>query len=422
MDIHKRALRTVLATVCACSAVAGIGMAAAPGSALAAPCLTGSGSSLQGEQQQHWIALKPLGCAEELTYTSTSSGKGLTEFGLEGAFELTPAESGTGSLDGFIGTDDAPTTTALMKTEAGMKKADTKAETMPIVAAPIAIIVHLPSGCSITGTVNISNIHLSDVFAGEEITWAELLGPAASEGCTGKPMPNARSDASGTSYAFKQYLCQVEPVTWGNIAKECESGDGLVVDAATWPELHKPTLFKHLKGTEEVENKGSAGEVEAVEAEEGSIGYVNQANAAKGNFVASQSGATEFWTTVENGEEPVKNGTEGNCPSEYTGGLPTAGASWSAVHLALDTQAGAYPICTLTYDIGWEKYETTELELPANYNGKTKAKEIGIKAKAYFEYMAGTGQSHIAEYYSPLPTKGTKNIKTLAASIAKLVG
>jgi ABC-type phosphate transport system substrate-binding protein len=434
MDIYKRALRTVLATVCTCSAVAGIGMVAAPGSALAAPCLTGSGSSLQSEQQQHWIGLKPLGCAEEVSYKSTSSGKGLTEFGLEGAFELTPVESGTGVLDGFIGTDDAPTTTVLAHTETGAKKADSKAETMPIVAAPIAVILDPPTACKVTTGFKIPNAVLNELWLGKYTEWGTFLtaaGAAHSGTCTAAVTRQVRSDSSGTSFAFKQYLCQINPSGWGKVtnASECESGKEFVVDAATWP----GTVSKeHEEGSplKKVPNEGSKGEANAVFLTPGSVGYVNLANAVSAGFKPYGTGTgqsvTKFWAQIENeagppveDSEPI-SGTKGNCPTTFGGTIPAIGASWSTVHLAKLGQKGAYPICTFTYDIAWHaaKYLTAELE--KEYGGKAAAEAIGAKAKAYFEYMAGglTGDAAIAEYYSPLP----KNVRERAEEIAPEVG
>src|ERR1700722_4488101 len=142
MDMYLRMRRAGIATVCACSAVAGVGMAAGPGSALALPvvncaAITGSGSSLQAEQQTLWTSLvgtvgfllKINKLTEEcspgnpaISYTATSSGKGLAEFGA-GTSVLEPKEAGNAALklDAYIGTDDPPTKAQLgeMKVEAG---------------------------------------------------------------------------------------------------------------------------------------------------------------------------------------------------------------------------------------------------------------------------------------------------------------
>ncbi|HEY2631427.1 MAG TPA: substrate-binding domain-containing protein [Solirubrobacteraceae bacterium] len=438
MGIYNQARRWALTVMCSAVALAGLSVAA-PGSASAAVCITGSGSSLQGEQQTLWTGVGGFACgAETVEYLSTSSGKGLSEFGISPS-GLKVAESGNGTkLDAFVGTDDAPTLTELANTKGGAGTAETTAWTAPVVAAPIAVIMHLPSGCKLkTGVtlVVVSPIHLSEVFAGGTVTWATLLGSNVEGTCTGIPMRDVRSDASGTSFAFKQFLCKAGGVAvWAN-NEECESGLGFVVDAATWPkeaEVGKVILIKHLNKaeTEEIENKGSAGEAEAVENEEGSIGYVNLANAAKtpGKFVSAKTGATIFWVDVEdhlkNGQNPEKGTKEGNCPGEYE--FPTGvqkeaeEGMWAKVHLASTGSSGAYPICTFTYDIGWESYATTELK--AKYGAGFAT--VGTDTKEYFEYMTSPlkGQAKIAEYYSPLPTTvapgNTKSVQEIAEEIA----
>jgi ABC-type phosphate transport system substrate-binding protein len=424
MGIYNQARRWAVAVVCTAGAVAGLSVAA-PGAASAA-CITGSGSSLQAEQQTKWTGLFVPVCGA-IEYTSTGSGKGLKEFGIEGT-ELLKTESGNGTkLDAYIGTDDAPTLTELGKTNGGGLTAETTAWTAPVVAAPIAVIVHLPSTCKINKTVTVTGANLSKAFAGEAITWAELFGAGNVEGtCTGKPMRDVRSDGSGTSFAFKQYLCQVEAAVWGT-GGECESGDGFVVDAATWPAGTEAALLKHLnKESVEVENEGSKGVVEAVENEEGSIGYVNLANAAAGGkFVLSVANATKFWVNVETSgksEDPEKGTKEGNCPTSYT--FPTMAIEteakegmWAKVHFASPSTVNAYPICTFTYDIGWENYKTTKLEV--EYAGK--GTEVGEAAKEYFEYMTsateGQLKASIKEYYAPLPT-GAKSVRAIAEEIA----
>lgn len=163
---------------------------------------------------------------------------------------------------------------------------------------------------------------------------------------------------------------------------------------------------------------------------EGSIGYVNLANAVSAGFEPVGEGAgqstTEFWLPIEGGaegsgevEEPVKESTKGNCPTSYSFENSTIETeaekgSWSRVHLAENEEAGAYPLCTFTYDVGWASY-TGE---PLNKEYGSKGAEVGSTAKAYFEYMTktgtGKGQNDIANYYSPLPG----NVQIIAEKIA----
>lgn len=453
MGICRQVRRFALGVACASGLVAGAGMAVAPGAALATVAcanITGSGSTLQVEQQEKWItevktnkAISGTGANEctaapTIEYdllTGTGSGMGLEEFGIQesgGKFELIPTLSSNGTkLDAYVGTDDPPTEAQLAHTKggAGSKTAETTALTVPTVAAPIAIIIHLPAECTLSSEANVTNAHLSTVFADETITWSTLLGAAVSGSkCSEKPMVDVRSDSSGTSFALKQYLCQVNPSLWGKVTKseECESGKEFVTDASKWPnETITPEvpLLKHTKG----ENLGSPGEAEAVSEEAGSIGYVNLANAAADKFELSKGSL--FWANIE-GEsgtefaDPLVNASTANCPTTYS--FPTGVQAeaekgfWTKVHLAQKGTKGAYPICTFTYDIGWENYKTTALE--ADYS--SKGTEVGATAKAYFEYMTKTGskgQSKLAGDYAPLPT-GLNSVQEIAEKIGKKIG
>jgi ABC-type phosphate transport system substrate-binding protein len=457
MGIYARVRHLALVAICASGLVAGIGMAAAPGSALAAKvkcvAVTGSGSSLQAEQQTKWTGIVnpatfvlKVGTANEceafankVTYTATSSGQGLEEFGLQEnaatkKFEVNKTKSGNGTtLDAFVGTDDPPTEAALKEAATA---SGTSALVVPTVAAPVAIVLHPPVGClNLTYPLNIPNSELSSVFS-KTLTWDKVLlqsGATIDEltagACSSNVLVEVRSDASGTSFATKQYLCQVNSTTWGS-GGACESGDGFVSDAVSWPGTVDTT---HIEGGKSVENKGSKGEAEAVKLTAGSIGYVNLANAVQAGFLPTIHKPTLaaqhllIVATVQNKEEPVKTteNTKGNCPTSYTfaaGVKVEAEASkWAKVHLAnAEAPSGAYPLCTFTYDVGWANYKATVLEGVANYNGL--GTETGATAQGYFEYMTKTGasegQGNVENYYSPLPT----SVQTVAEVVAKKVG
>jgi ABC-type phosphate transport system substrate-binding protein len=419
MGNYRRARRLMLAAACTCSAVAGIGITAAPGTAFACT-LTGSGSSLQASQQTHWTG-SYTPCT--VTYTSTSSGKGLEEFGMPGG-KLVPRLT---PMDGFVGTDDPPTK-ALLKE--GNEASETNPITVPVIAAPVAVIFHLPSGCVPTSSeFVVGNTVLSELWLGKYKNWDEFLTAAgvsveSATNCTKETTikKEVRSDSSGTSFAFKQYLSQINSTEWSSF----------VSDAETWP-TGTAALTTHSGGTL---NEGSGGEATAVSAETGSVGYVNEANAVSASFKAYAAKATTFWARIRNtgaAGEPV-SGTKGNCPSTLTTALTTAqkeeakgegtegtfGPVWATVHLANKGTSTAYPLCTLTYDVGWakEKYKTTKLEAALIYG--TKAAEIGEAAKAYFAFMVSSteGQSKVAEYYSALPSA----IQAIAAEDASKVG
>lgn len=430
MGIYQRMRRSALAAVCACGVVTGVGLAAGPGSAFAVECekIAGSGSSLQAAQQSKWIEKKGkfVGCtpSEEpvITYLSTSSGAGLEEFGMEkGNKVLKPRE---GHLDAFVGTDDPPNKATLLQAkEATTEGAEsTKAITVPTVAAPVSVIIHPPAECVPTAAeFKLTNEVLDKLWIGFYANWKTFLTAAVGAGGfeekTAKACENAvikhevRSDSSGTSFAFKQYLSQIDATEWNSVGKE------FVTDEPTWP-VGTGKITEHEEGGKKVPNKGSGGEAKAVGLEAGSVGYVNLANAAEGEFIKYAAKGTKFWARIRNAGaagDPEGTGKVGNCPEAVTltakqkeeakgeGAEGVNGPNWSTVHLASTGTAGFYPICTLTYDVGWEAYTVKKLEAAEEYNKKGTAVEN--TSELYFIFMTGSGQAvgKIANYYSKLP-------------------
>ncbi|HEY2571362.1 MAG TPA: hypothetical protein VGI27_07805, partial [Solirubrobacteraceae bacterium] len=82
------------------------------------------------------------------TYTSTSSGPGLSEFGNDDGTLKTAKDTVAGPLglfDGLVGSDDPPTTgqIALANLASGAHEL-----TVPVAQAPVAVLLSLPSGIS----------------------------------------------------------------------------------------------------------------------------------------------------------------------------------------------------------------------------------------------------------------------------------
>ncbi|HTA15851.1 MAG TPA: hypothetical protein VK781_13430 [Solirubrobacteraceae bacterium] len=440
---------------------------ATPGSALAVTCanLNGTGSSLQKVQQETWTATASAAaklageCAAKITvlYAAEGSGAGLTEFGMEAGFELTPGLGIGGELDGFIGTDDPPT--AKQQEEVKLvvaKHAGTEADVIAPLAAPIAMIMHLPTGCELEvgAEPEVTQAALEGFWRHSGLTWKEMLesGKALTnlKGITceekvvaEKNIDEVRSDGSGTSYAFKQWMCQIAGAgvnEWGVAAGKCEVENGggakeYINDSKNWPETQvrkgltcesEVNPCSELHGAKVANEKGS-GEVAAVSATANSIGYANTADAVAGGFEAGgKKLSSTFWVKVENFEtagekfsDPLKEEPSGllvgNCPTAnpLTAAQETEAKKneWGTVHLAQGKKAVlGYPACTLTYDVGWVSYLTAELTkgaAPLYYLTAALAEEIGNSAKAYFKYMlsATEGQNEIQDDYSPAPAK-----------------
>jgi ABC-type phosphate transport system substrate-binding protein len=496
MNRHYKARRLV-ATAAAClgtTAVAGL-IGSAP--ALAAnPCATNyaSGSSLQNNAQKEvWLAAGGFvahdpNClaAPTQTYTKTSSEEGLSEFGnVTGKLEIKwdkTAEAQT-ALDGWVGSDDAPTAGEIGNASRATPAASPIELTIPVAQAPVAVLLSLPSGCELEPVagkavhVEIENATLDELWQGNKFpTWSTFLKAIEAAGglanvksihevtagaCSGAITREVRSVGSGTSYAFKSYLAQVDPTEWAQYA----------TDYVNWPGTPS-TEFNSVANH-------SGGELAQHVAENpGSVGYANTADAATiykcldtactTGDVGFSGAATEttdgssalhqiLWTKVQNNGTAVKSGTftpgyatpqngsglpkaseyTGNCatgkitPSEY-GAPHSAEDSWNGVlasdpNADVDLSGNFYPICALTYDLAWKHYNETNLA--SFYNNthispNTTDEEIKETTKNYLTYVtsaaAGEGQAAIDSwFYQSLPSALQVKAAAAAADIQK---
>jgi ABC-type phosphate transport system substrate-binding protein len=270
------------------------------------------------------------------------------------------------------------------------------------------------------------------------VTWTELArqigaGTPVGTACEVTPIAMVRSDASGTSFAFKQYLSQIKSSVWA----------GFVTNEPTWPTATQAKII-HINGNKEViENHGSKQEGLAVVETANSIGYVNVSNAASDGIKAwNKNGQNKvYWGQVQNNglgtssveaAEPVKTVSGkivGNCPPTYTfqtkqvqtktEGKPPV---WAGIELAnINSASGVYPLCTFTYDVAWEKYKTKALEEAKAYGGL--GEQVGNTVKEYLKFLLSEkeGQKDIEtgtpEYYAPLP----KNVREIAEKAVSFI-
>jgi ABC-type phosphate transport system substrate-binding protein len=446
MRNHSRACRLALTALCAGTSLGAAGLAVAPGQALAkAPttvaCSTlwGSGSSLQTPAQENTFsqvaatdgAFKNCTSAPSVLYNyeadgttpypggGTGSGAAQSEFALGSPSAITPSKSSNAEfLDGFGGSDSAPNATAL---SAAASTAGTDAEVAPIIQAPVAVVVDLPSGCTISAQPLVRNLDLLAAWE-NNTTWETLLTDAGAKptgsGCNTSITLEARSDSSGTTYAFRQYLYQLSQITGDGVYTTAQ----ISTSASAWPaSVHVDEDDNGGPGAGA--NAGSGGESGAVATNRGSIGYVNAADANQDNsFNKWAKGKTQFWVELQNngttstkvtGAQPATSKNVGNCYATYTGSLPssTTDPDWSNVFVADPTMKSktVYSLCTLTYDIAWKSYvsdSTVASYYNGNYSGETPA---GVEAstKDYLTWLVGTakkqGQTVVPTYYSKLP-------------------
>jgi hypothetical protein len=334
MNRHHMVIRLAALVASACAAIGVASLATASSALAAAKCASGgyaSGSSLQSEAwKKIWLTStgwgKHLGACSSLptiTYTATSSGEGLDEFGNNNgtldpnidttAFKSSSTykdEQGTGAvLDWFVGSDDAPNNAQDSNAEvaSGDKKGELEEIAVPVAEAPVSVIFSLPAKCTIAeGT----KLHLSDktlvqIWEGTQVapvkglgeipaeapykaaTWGSLLTllkipiVEATE-CENPITLQARETESGTSYAFKSFLALAyDQSIYNTTTEQFETRglwDGYITDAPTWPST-----------TEQKGNAKGSNLVQKTAENPGSIGYANTADAVSsknGSFTA----------------------------------------------------------------------------------------------------------------------------------------
>lgn len=417
----------LMGTSAAVLAIAGIGAS----SAVAAPAcpnagtIAGRGSSLQKEAQAVWTAGYTADCTSKPTkaeYTSTSSGSGLEGFGFKGTSSVTY------SLQ-FIGSDDAPNATQIASAEtAGL---GAKPIIVPVAQTAIAIDVHPPTGCKFKTGKGITWANLNQIWGGSTITeWSQIANiEATTAGACNKPITRVvRSDGSGTTYQFKNYLSTLEtttgitaeglPCTTDGHTKWAELEE---VGAANKPNITWPHCSASASSLEPVE--GGGGVAAKVVELEGSIGYsalpdTKSKGATPALLENSNVGGEVKY--AEAGKEETKEGLTyktarcENSRYEVPAGAQSSGSgvavNWSTVFGAQPKIGGSeYPLCTLTYDVGWNNYVTAGYETEAVAKGTTATawgEDVGDYIKNYI-VPTSQGQKAIREkWYSAMPTDG----------------
>ncbi len=432
------------ATTAAIMAVGG----ADASSALALTCpgaeavsIQGRGSSLQRVGQEQWTGrvvptaegttpytelTGPVGYAKTVanggcheaavSYTSTSSGSGLT------AFRFT----GTGSIltsFAFVGSDDGPTVPQIENAESATSK-KAKPLIIPVAETAIGVPINLPSGCSFKSGQGLTWAQLNGIFAGTITTWNDAaLSSAITGTCTGNITRVVRTEASGTSTQFKNYLAELQ-ASHGGAAPGC--------GFTNWSELKavggspEPNIeWPECRGI--IKREPGGGEVAKFVAEtHGTIGY-----AALPDVKSKSATPAPLQDFSEEGEArfakpEAASGEVSNCgarsytvPSGVREGESGVNASWFEVFGSNATVGGSlYPVCTLTYDIAWNNYK----EAGYGTNGPKIAKNV----KAYLEYVLTTGQS-VGHWYQALPqpetakTGAPKNVLGAAKTALALI-
>lgn len=320
----------------------------------------GAGSTAQQAAQEAWVAeFEKANSSVTVSYDAVGSGGGREQFIAGGV--------------AYAGSD------AAFSTEEGeLEKAEKRCKPgqlieVPDYISPIAIIYNLPG----VEELKLDPETLAKIFAQEITSWDD---PAIAKDNPGVELPSTRitpvnrSDESGTTQNFTEYLSEVVPSVWTYEV----SGD--------WP----------VKGGEAA--SGTSGVVEAVSAGEGAIGYADASQAGELSIAKVKVGSEWAEPTPEAAAKIVEESPLDKelSPSKYT----------IAFELDRKTESqGTYPIVLVSYLIACTKYGSAE-------------EAEGVKA--YAEYVVSPeGQELAAEQAgsAPLSSALTKKVTPAVEAI-----
>ncbi|MDT3706616.1 MAG: phosphate ABC transporter substrate-binding protein PstS [Thiobacillus sp.] len=243
-------------------------------------------------------------------------------------------------------------------TDAPLKETDLNAAKLvqvPTVMGGVTIVTNVPGIGS--GKLKLDGVTAADIFRGAITKWND---PAIARLNPGVKLPNLaitvahRSDGSGTTYAFTNYLAKQ------SIAFKRDVGAGNTVN---WP-------------ANAVGGKGNPGVAANVQKIKGAIGYVDIADAMKNNmnFIALKNRAGNYIV-----------------PNQDAVADAAAGANFKVRGMAPDlldqSHKNAWPITTATYALAYEKGDDAARQKGvvdfftwSLNNGQKMAEELGFVA------------------------------------------
>ncbi|UQN05368.1 phosphate ABC transporter substrate-binding protein PstS [Deinococcus sp. QL22] len=253
-----------------------------------------------------------------------------------------------------------------------MKDAPAKLLQIPTAIGAVVPAYNVPG---VTTPLKFTGKVLADIYLGKIKTWGDKSIAALNPGVTIPPLPITvarRSDGSGTTYVFADYLAKV--------SSEWKSKVG-VGNSLQWP-----------VGTGARGNDGVAGVVKSTP---GAIGYVElvYAKQNKLTFGSVQNRAGKF-VVADNGPAAAA-------------ALGVVIPADTRVSITNSANADAYPIASFTYVIFYQDQK---------YGNRTEAQ--GKALKNLLTWMITTGQQYNEPLdYSKLPTNVLNKAKALVNSI-----
>jgi phosphate transport system substrate-binding protein len=251
-----------------------------------------------------------------------------------------------------LGASDAPLTDQQLSDAPG------KILHFPSVMGAVVIAYNIPN---FTGTLRLTGALVADIYAGKITKWNDPKIMAVNPGAT---LPDQdivvchRSDGSGTTYIFSDYLSKVSP-SWAT-----DPGKGT---SLKWP--------TGLGG------KGNEGVTALVQQTPGAIGYIELIYALNNHipFAELQNKAGNWVKASLEGVTAAAASVANNMPSDFRVSITDAPGP------------EAYPISSFTYLIVYQKQSD---------------KEVGDQIKKFLGWAVTDGQKYAPELkYAPLPAQ-----------------
>lgn len=316
MPNGARARRVAVAAVATASALVLAGCAAANetapsgGGSGASGTIAGAGASSQGAAMQAWIAgFTGANPDATVTYDPVGSGGGRTQFA-DGAVA-------------FAGSDAALKGDQLAKAQERCGGGPDAVVELPLYISPIAIAYNLDG----VPTLNLKPATLAGIFAQKIKNWND---PAIAADNPGVTLPDLaitvvnRSDESGTTENFTEYLHAVAPEVW------TFEPDGV------WPVAGGAAA------------QGTSGVVGAISAGNGTIGYADASQVGKLGKAEVGVGSEFVGPSAEAAAKIVSESPQVAGGGKYT----------FVYELARDTTAtGTYPIVLVSYILACNSYQ-----------------------------------------------------------------
>jgi phosphate transport system substrate-binding protein len=320
--------------------------------------LKASGSTAQANAMARFVNAFEQACSgQTLNYTANGSGAGINEF--------------IGNQTDFGGSDVALKPDEHTKAQ---QRCGSPAWDLPVVFGPIAVTYN------VTGvtTLNLDGPTAAKIFNGTIKTWNDPAIAALNAGTALPALPIHvvfRSDQSGTTDNFQQYLDGASDGAWGKGAGK--SFNGGVGEGA----------------------KGNDGTSAAIKNTPGSITY-NEWSFAQ----AQKLNMARIVTSA--GPAPVAISADSVGKTIAAAKIKGEGNDLvlDTVSFYKPTQAGAYPIVLATYEVVCSKYPDSQ---------------VGTAVKAFLQATIGPGQNGLADNgYVPIPDAFKSRLSTAVNAIA----